>query len=282
MAETRVTILLPVRAYHPVYLKRALESVVRQTSPSWRLLVIDDEAGGGLRDLLGGVVNDKRATLVRSERPGFAAALNTGQRQAGTDFVSALFGDDLWAPDAVEVITSFIERFPTIDVFHASRVFIDEHDRPISSVQRARKHFTLADFPHGSPVKHTLCWRRELALELGGMDESLDPIGVDDYDFPWSMADAGARFMPIPDCLYLFRDHRDVFRLTTHVPRSAHLRALRRIMRKHGVGRVRAELALSAAKRSHLRQCLYRSRFDRWLKERLGHDPRGGWRESYR
>ena len=107
-------------------------------------------------------------------------------------------------------------------------------------------------------------------------------IGVDDYDFPWSLAEAGARFMAVPECLYLVRDHRDGFRLTTHVPRSVQVRALRRIMRKHGVGRARVDLIVVEAKRGYLRQCLYRSRLDRWLKERLGHDPQRGWRESYR
>lgn len=277
-----MTVLVPVRDYHPAYLERALGSILGQTSPRWQLLVIDDGANAGLSEILGGALGDDRVRVVPSEPRGFAAALNTGLRHAGTDFVSVLFADDVWAPAAVEVLMSFIERFPEVDVFHASRMFIDEQDRAISEVQRARDTFTLADFQNGSPVKHPLCWRRERALGLGGLDESLDSIGIDDYDFPWSLADAGARFMAIPDCLYLVRDHRDGFRLTTHVPRSVHVRALRRIMRKHGVGRAQVKSMVIGAKQSYLRQCLYRSRPDRWLKERLGHDPRRGWRESYR
>jgi O-antigen biosynthesis protein len=273
---------MPVRHYHPAYLRRALGSIVGQTSPRWRLLVIDDGADVGLSEILGGALADRPVRVVPSEPRSLAAALNTGLRLAGTDFVSVLFADDVWAPAAVAVLTSFIERFPEVDVFHASRRFIDERDRAISEVQRARTGFTLADFENGSPVKHPLCWRRERALALGGLDESLGSIGVDDYDFPWSLADAGARFMAIPDCLYLVRDHRAGFRLTTHVPRSVHVRALRRIMRKHGVGRARVESLIARAKQGYLRQCLYRSRVDRWLKERLGQDPRRGWRESYR
>jgi glycosyltransferase involved in cell wall biosynthesis len=277
-----VTVVMPVRDYHPPYLRRALGSIVRQTSPHWRLLVIDDRSDVGLSDALGGLLEDDRIRLVASDRRSFAAALNTGLRRAETDFVSVLFGDDMWSPNAIEVLTSSIERHPDVDFFHTSRMFVDEQDRPISSVHRARESFTLSDFPHGSPVKHLMCWRRERALAIGGMDESLDPIGVDDSDFPWSMADAGARFMAIPDCLYLIRDHRDSFRLTTHVPRSVHLRAIRRIMRKHGVGRGRIELTIVRSKRDHLRQCLYRWPLDQWLKERLGHDPARGWRETYR
>ena len=38
---------------------------------------------------------------------------------------------------------------------------------------------------------------------------------------------------------------------------------------------------IEQARATYLRQCLYRSRFDRWIKERLGYDPRRGWRQSY-
>jgi glycosyltransferase involved in cell wall biosynthesis len=280
--DARVTILMPVRDYHRVYLARAVASVLDQTSSRWQLLVIDDGADTGLADVLAGAYADSRVRVIPSKPRGFVAAMNTGMTHAATDFLSVLFADDMWASQAVDVLTTFIERFPEVDVFHASRMFIDEQDRPISDVQRARDTFTLADFEQGSPVKHPLCWRRDRALALGGLDASLPPIGIDDYDFPWSLAEAGARFMAVPDCLYLVRDHRDGFRLTTHVPLSVHVRALRRIMQKHGVGEAQVESWITEAKQGYLRQCLYRSRVDRWLKQALRHDPRRGWRESYR
>jgi glycosyltransferase involved in cell wall biosynthesis len=280
LPDVALTVLMPVRDYHAAYLKTAIESVRRQTSPRWRLLVIDDGADAALGEITG-ALGDDMVQVVPSDRSGLAGALNTGMRQAGSDFVSVLFGDDAWAPDVVEVLTSFIEGFPEVDVFYGSRQFIDEEDRVISAVYRARESFTLDDFATQSPVKHPLCWRRDLALELGGFDESLGPHAVDDYDFPWSLAEAGAQFMAVPDCLYLVRDHRDGFRLTTHVPRSVQLRTLRRIMGKHGVERARVNSILSEAKREYLRQCLYRSRLDRWLKQRLRHDPELGWRQSY-
>ena len=38
---------------------------------------------------------------------------------------------------------------------------------------------------------------------------------------------------------------------------------------------------LEIAKAGHLRQCLYRTRFDRWLKQRLNWDRGTGWRLDY-
>jgi GT2 family glycosyltransferase len=277
-----VTALMPVREYHPTYLERALGSMFAQTSARWRLLVItEEERAADLRAFLGPALADARVRLIVNEGRKLAGAFNTGIRRAATPFTAVLLGDDMWTADAVAVLTSYIERFPDVDFFHSARAVVDEHDRLISSVQPARESFTLADFARGSPAKHLLCWRRETALACGGLDETLNSVGPDDHDFPWTMAESGARFMAVPHCLYLYRDHRDCFRLTTHLPLSTHTRELRRIMRKHGLGRARIARELAAARRNFLRQCLYRSRLDRWLKDRAGHDARRGWRETY-
>lgn len=282
MSEARVTALLPVKRYDPVFLERAVGSILDQTSPAWRLLIIVDGAGRGLRRVLAPALSDARVAVVRNEGRKLSGALNTGMRQAATDFTAIVLGDDMWAPEAVKVLASCIERFPDVDFFHSSRRCIDRDDRAISNVYRAHEHFELERFVQGSPVKHLLCWRREQALAMGGLDETLNCVGPDDYDFPWSMAEAGARFMAIRECLYLYRDHRDSFRLTTHVPLNVHVRELRHILRKHGVDEDLIEDRLAAARDTYLRQCLYRSRGDRWLKTLLRSDPHRGWRETYR
>ena len=114
------------------------------------------------------------------------------------------------------------------------------------------------------------------------MDETLRWVGPDDFDFPWTMAEHGAVLHPMPETLYLYRDHRAAFRLTTHVPRRDQERELRRIFAKHGLPRAVARRRIQKARRTYLRQCLYRSRLDRFLKLRVGIDPRRGWRETYR
>ena len=202
-------------------------------------------------------------------------------RDARTDFVAILLGDDMWAPSAVRTLKAHAAADPDADFLHSARVFVDEHDEPISSPYRPREDVTLETFAEHAPVKHLLCWRRELGLEAGGMDESLRFVGPDDFDFPWTMAEHGARFHAIPDALYLHRDHREGFRLTTHVPRSVQERELKRIFRKHGLPKATARRRIGKARETYLRQCLYRNRLDRALKRRRAHDARSGWRETY-
>ncbi|MGH2991961.1 MAG: glycosyltransferase [Solirubrobacterales bacterium] len=278
-----MTALMPVKAYHGGYLDEAVGSMRAQTHPKWRLLVIAEESGRtDLEGVLAEHLVDPRIGVIANEGRKLAGAFNTGMKRAETEFVAILFGDDLWAPTAVEVLAKGIASSPGTDFFHSSRRIIDEEGRPISSIHPSRPTVFADDFGASSPVKHLLCWNREQGLAIGGMDESLNSVGVDDFDFPWSMAERGATFRAIPDCLYIYRDHREFFRLTTHLPLSHHKREIARIMRKHGGDRATIAAAVATAERSHLRQCLYRSRFDRWMKGLRGHDARSGWRERYR
>jgi hypothetical protein len=96
------------------------------------------------------------------------------------------------------------------------------------------------------------------------------------------MAEAGVVFQAVRECLYLYRDHRECFRLTTHLPLTLHIREIRRIMQKHGAPPRRIRARVRFARNSYLRQCLFRSEALRWLKQWWGYDARAGWRETYR
>ncbi len=283
MTDALVTALVPVKDYHPPYLRESVGSLLAQSSPRWRaLLVHPPRIRGELERCLGGALRDERIALLDLQGRQLAGALNTGMRAAVTDFTAILFGDDLWSDDAVEVLEDNITARPEIDFFHSARRVIDDHGAPISGVLSATSDVRPEMFVDWGPVKHLLCWRRELGLEIGGMDESLNSVGPDDYDFPWSMMDAGAWFGAIGECLYIVRDHRSCYRLTTHVPLRTHLRETRRIMRKHGVEEEAIRRRLAEAREGYLRQCLYSTRFDAWVKRSLGDDPTRGWRETYR
>lgn len=278
--DPTLTVLMPVKRFHEAYLREAIASVLRQTSSAWRLIVVTEPAQGAtLARLLEDVLADPRISLISNEGRKLAGALNTGMRHATTDFVASLLGDDLWDDDAVAVLGRRIAAHPDADFLHSSRRYIDGEGRAISGVIRGRASVALEDFASGTPVKHLLCWRKDLALSFGGMDESLDL--VDDFDFPWCMAEHGARFTAVPECLYVYRDHREAYRLTTHVPQSVQARQLAEVLRKHGLDRTAIRDRVEQARRSYLQQALYASPLDRSIKRLTGADPRRGWRETY-
>lgn len=273
---------MPLKNYHPAYLGEAMNSVLRQTSPHWLLqIIVEPSDMATFARILDRYLHDPRVRIIANEGRKLAGALNTGMKHAKTAFVGILLSDDTWSPEAIRVLNDYQERFTQIDFFHSARIIADGSGRPISGVYRSRKSFKPQDFLQGSPVKHLLCWRTKKALSFGGMDESLNSVGPDDYDFPWLMAEHDAKFMAIDDCLYVYRDHRESYRLTTHLPLSVHKRELERILRKHGVKESDIRKSVSRARRSYLRQCLYRWEFERWFREWVGWIPRG-WRQPYK
>lgn len=281
MFETPITIILPVKHYVPRHLKAAVRSVLDQSSRDWRLiLVADPNVVSELEALLPGELSDSRLQLVTG-MPNMAARVNVGMKLASTEFVTLLLGDDALAANSIEVLQRAIRAQPLIDFFHSSRRIIDGEGKSISSVRKSRSHFEWKDFLDGSPVKHLLCWRREVALAIGGVDEMRYIPGPDDYDFPWRMFEQGARFQALPECLYLYRNHCDGFRNTTHQPRSVRLLGLRKILRKHGVGFWRSWLIVYARWRSGMgSQSIYGSRQTRWFYRLVGHDAEKSWRQQ--
>jgi glycosyltransferase involved in cell wall biosynthesis len=278
-----VTAILPLRTYHPAHLAAALDSMVAQTDPAWRLVVVvEPEDLDHFRALLAPRLSDARVRLVSNDGGRYPGAFNTGMRRAETEFVAILLGDDTWAPTAVATLRREIRAHPDVDFFHTGRRVVDGDGRPIGELFKPREVVKPEHFVWGTAVKHLLCWRRRMGLDVGGVDERLRTAGPDDYDFPWTMAERGAVFRAIDECLYVYRDHRDAFRHTTHIPRSVHLANLRYILRKHGVPRAAIRERLRRAKRGFLKQCLYRNAAHRWILKLLRHDPQRGWRLPYR
>jgi glycosyltransferase involved in cell wall biosynthesis len=283
MVDTPITIILPVKHYVPRYLKAAVQSVLDQSSGDWRLILAatDRNVSAEPESLLPSELSDFRVQLNAVDTSNLSATINAGMKQASTEFVTLLLGDDLFAANAIEVLHRAVHAAPQVDFFHSSRRFIDGEGNSISSVYASRIHFEWKDFLKGSPVKHLLCWRREMALAIGGVDEAILTSGPDDYDFPWSMFERGAKFQALPECLYIYRNHCDGFRLTTHEPRTVQLLCNQKILRKHGVGFWRSLLIVYGKWRRGLAsQAIYGSRLARWSYRLVGYDAAKAWRQS--
>jgi len=255
-----VTVVVPVKHFHEPFLFEAIGSIQAQTNPSWFLdIVVEPAAVKAFQSLLGPVLADRRISLVENRGNALAGAINTGMCHARTDFVGVLLADDYWSANAIDVLQQHITAFPEIDFFHSSRQIVDASGTGIGAVSESRDEVSVSTFRRGgSPVKHLLCWRRAKGLEVGGLDERSLSVGPDDYDFPWTMAEHGARFKAIRDCLYFYRIHDRCYRLTTDLPLTVHVAELDRIMAKHGVPKLLRFVHLQRARMTYLRQCKYR------------------------
>ena len=282
--ETLITILMCCRNVEMSFFRDALQSVLSQTDNRWNLCIVVDRDD---LDTTAAIVpevqrrRDARISIIQNDVKSIARAFNTGMRHARTPYVCVLHADDLLDEKCVEILTQYISAYPDVDYFHSSRIYINDDGVKISGLRRAIESFTLNDFKNFGPVKSLHCFKVRSVLEIGGADESLAAHGADDYDFSWSMAEAGYTFKAILECLYYYRDHRSHYRLTTHVPLDEQVAELVKIWRKHGMTEREIEQQIQRRTAGYLKQALFLNEEDRKEKERAGYDIQQGWRQRY-
>lgn len=101
----RIRLMLTIGAVIPAYnaaayLEEALQSVLSQTRPADRIVVVDD----GSSDSTGEIARrfGPRVTTLMTNNMGVSRARNLGLAESGTDLVAFLDADDVWEPEKLE------------------------------------------------------------------------------------------------------------------------------------------------------------------------------------
>ena len=264
LIKGKITVLMPLADQDRSLLKKSIESVISQTCRNWFLEIVTSKyTSRKTLKLLDGY-NSSKINIIETDKDQISSQLNLGMRSCRTEFVCLLHSDDILDKNAVSTLLGYTQKYKKIDYFHSSCTLMDVGNN-ILRYRQSRTLTGLSDFKKRSPIKALHCWKVKKILRLGGMDESLRLSIGEDYDFAWSMAEKGVRFMAIPESLYFCRTHRKFTRLTTHVPYNKQVKDLRKIFVKHGLSEKETERLIRRAKKglmSHLNEALFRSKKD--------------------
>src|SRR5690606_6269692 len=109
------------------YVDKAVASVLGQTLPPRRFLVIDDGSTDGTAEAL-------RAKFpgveVRSKaNQGLPATRNFALGLVDTTYVAYLDDDDVWEPEKTKVQMDYLARNPHVDFVFCGVTYIDQEDR---------------------------------------------------------------------------------------------------------------------------------------------------------
>lgn len=106
-----VSVVMPTYRLRDGMTERAIHSVLGQTMSDLELLLIDDGSNDGLQDLLLSVWrDDPRVTVVRHELNSGLPAIraNEGMVLASGRYIAYQFEDDLWNPDMLSSLLSYM------------------------------------------------------------------------------------------------------------------------------------------------------------------------------
>jgi glycosyltransferase involved in cell wall biosynthesis len=105
-----VSVIIP--AYNSLkWVKRAVNSVIRQTYRNVEVIVVDDGSTDGTFEYV--KTNIPEITLLQQPNKGVAAARNLGVRHSKGEFVAFLDADDLWAPEKLKLQMVIFEKYPS-------------------------------------------------------------------------------------------------------------------------------------------------------------------------
>jgi len=202
-----VSVIIPT-FNRPKLLREALESIARQTYPSFEIIVVDD---GSKTPGVGDVCRSfPQCRYFRQENAGRSAARNFGVKHARGDFLAFVDDDDLWKPDKLARQTAFLTQNPEAGVVHGPAEVIGEDALPTGVVIGAnnpewREGKVFAHAVRRCVVKSpTPLMRRSLRARVGPFNTNLHH--GEDWEF-WARAAYVTNFGYIKEPLAYYRVH---------------------------------------------------------------------------
>jgi glycosyltransferase involved in cell wall biosynthesis len=202
--DTWVDVVIATNRESP-FLVEAIDSVVAQRHPSWRIIIVDDGSPnpGFIRRSAANVAN---AVVVRQEAAGPSAARNRGVGEGDSPLIAFLDDDDIWTPDRLRLQVAAAAHHPAAVGVFSGFWYLDEHGRRLDGDWPAT-HTPSAHFIDGSamlPRIVTLMVRRDVFERLRGFDESYRVC--EDNQFTLRLAMEG-ELIPVPEELVGYRRH---------------------------------------------------------------------------
>ncbi len=185
------------------YLIKAIESVLSQTYDYMELIIIDDGSDDGSRSIIEKYSPRANVFSVFQKNKGLNASNNVAFKMARGKYIMRLDADDFLAPQAVEIMTSELERNSDCALVFPDYYLVDKEEKVIEQVIRHNfeKDVSLLDQPaHGAC---TLI-RKSILESIGGYDQTFSI--QDGYDLWLNIIDKyPVRNVNLP--LFYYRQH---------------------------------------------------------------------------
>lgn len=220
---TKVSIVLPT--YNGSrYLRDSIDSCLAQTYKNIELIVVDDASTDSTPEILNDYGDDPRIHIVRhAQNQKLPAALNTGFARATGQYLTWTSDDNLFAPQAVAQLVTFLEDHPDIGLVYADHWLIDNEGKVVRRASCGLP--ALLDEKCGLAC---FLYRREVYDRVGEYDTAM--FRIEDYDY-WLRVRKAFKLAWYAEPLYYYRRHSGS--LTAMEQMRARLERLAEVQEKH-------------------------------------------------
>lgn len=204
-----VSIVMPT-FNHAKYLSLSVQSVLDQTFTNWELIIVDNFSTDNTLEVLS-EFSDTRIKILQIHNEGcIGKSRNFAINCAKSDWLAFLDSDDSWEPNKLEVILGHLTD--EFDFFYHNLRVIDADTHEINSMQiKSRKLNSpiVKDLIiNGNTIAtSSVVVRRNIIINVGGMSEETDLIGIEDYNTWLRISLVTEKFKLIPLVLGSYRKH---------------------------------------------------------------------------
>lgn len=130
ISEAEVFAFVPSHNHAP-FVEKCLKSIVKQTLPPKKLLVIDDGSKDDSPKIIERILKNCPfdAELIARENRGLCATLNEGFAGSSGDFFAYISSDDVWLPTFLQERVKLLNMRPNAVLAFGHAYLIDEQDR---------------------------------------------------------------------------------------------------------------------------------------------------------
>jgi glycosyltransferase involved in cell wall biosynthesis len=161
------------------YLKKSVESVLRQTYTNFEFIIVDDGSSDNTKDILSFyAMKDPKITVIRNaQNQGQVVCLNEGILQSRGIYIARIDDDDFWCdPAKLEKQVEFLEKHREAIMVGGGQIRVNVQGKvlarylPPASDRGVRTRMLRTNpFPHPSVM-----FRKEVWEKAGRYDETLN------------------------------------------------------------------------------------------------------------
>lgn len=182
MRIPRLSVIIPTYN-RSTLLVEAIRSVLAQSFTNFELIVIDDGSVDSTSQVVA-AIKDERLRYLWLPHRGISAALNNGLLHARGGYIARLDSDDLWLPNMLATLVSFLDSHPEIGVAYGKGQAIDHQGRILTHTQGLPERFpndSLRSLLYEDCTCNiALVARRECFEKAGPYDETM--LAHEDWD----------------------------------------------------------------------------------------------------
>ena len=184
----KLTIVMSVRN-QAGSLEPAVNSILKQTFKDFQLIIVDDASTDETEEILTSLTGkDKRIKVINNRyQLGLTKSLNKALKEAKTQYVARMDGDDISLPQRLEEQVNFLDRHPQVGILGTAVHLINDQGKQIGLKRHPLDHKTIykAILSYCPFIHPTLMFRRSALLTIGDYNQEF--LFAQDYEIALRM-----------------------------------------------------------------------------------------------